>query len=161
MSQFVVARPLDESDAHDDLRPHPMLPHAWQAGSAREWRAVDFGGAKSRPQIGQQRGVESGADLSGEDEIVAVEIPDEERAESDATALRIGEAADDKVLLELAFHLEPQLRAPLLVWRVESLGDDALPAFVAGAFPRLGVSQRRYTHEWGAQWQGREARSSF
>ncbi len=46
-----------------------------------------------------------GADLAGEDEVVALEVADEQRAESDARALRVGEAADDEVLRRSHFIL--------------------------------------------------------
>ena len=95
-----------------------------------------------RAQVEQQLGVEAGADLAGKDEVVALEVADEQRTETDARALRIGEAADDQLLARLALHLEPVRRAAMLVGRVAPLGDDAFPALRAGALPRLVIVER-------------------
>ncbi len=90
---------------------------------------------EARAQVEQQPGVEARAHLAREHEVAAVEVADEQRAESDAPALRIGEAADHQLLRRLALHLQPVRRAPMLVGRVAPLGDDALPAFPARALP--------------------------
>ena len=66
--------------------------------ASRERRRRDLGRVEPRAQIEQQLRVEAGSDLSGEDEVAAVEIADEQRAEADAAALRIREAADDEIL---------------------------------------------------------------
>ena len=80
--------------------------------------------------------------LPGEDEVVALEVADEQRAEADARALRIGEAADHELLRRLALHLQPVRRAAVLVRRVAPLRDDALPALAARALPRLRIVER-------------------
>ena len=69
----------------------------------------------------------------------AVVVADEQRAQADACALRIGEPADDELLRRLALHLQPVLRAPMLVRRAAALGDHALPALAPGPLPRLRV----------------------
>ena len=68
---------------------------------------------------------------------LAFVVADEQRAEADARALRIGEAADDELLRRLALHLQPVLRAAMLVRRAAPLGDHAFPALAPGALPRL------------------------
>ena len=108
----------------------------------RERRLRDLERVEPRAQVEQQLRVEAGADLAGEDEVVAVEVADEQRAEADAAALRIGEAADDELLRRLALHLQPVRRAAVLVRRVAPLGDDAFPAFAARALPRLRIVER-------------------
>ena len=64
-------------------------------------------GVQPVAQLEQQLGVEPGADLAREHEIVALEVADEQCAQADAAALRIGEPADDELLRRLAFHLQP------------------------------------------------------
>ena len=102
-----------------------------------------------------------GADLSREDEIVAVEVADEQSAESGARALGIGEAADDEVLRRLALHLEPVLRSLLLVRRIEPLGDDAFPSLATRTLPRLGVVHCRHATQRRAKRQLVEQRAAF
>ena len=97
----------------------------------------DFDGVEALSQIQQQLRVEAGADLAGEDEVAAFVVADEQRAEPDARALRIGEPADDELLRRLAFHLQPVFRAAMLVGRAAALGDDAFPSFAARALPRV------------------------
>ena len=58
----------------------------------------DLQRVEPRAQLEQQLGVEAGADLSREDQVVAVVVADEQRAEADARPLRIGEAADHQLL---------------------------------------------------------------
>ena len=99
------------------------------------------------PKVEQQLRVEAGADLAGEDEVLAVEVAHEQRAEADARSLRVGKPADDKLLRRLALHLEPVARAAVLVPGVAALGDDALPALAAGALPRLRAAQPLDKHE--------------
>ena len=83
-------------DLHDDLRPHPVRAQARQALGLRERRLRDLERVEPRAQVEQQRRVEAGADLPGEARSRPVEVADEQRAEADARALRIGEAADDE-----------------------------------------------------------------
>ena len=105
----------------------------------RERRRGDLERVEPRAQVEQQLRVEARADLAGEHEVVALEVADEQRAQADARALRIGEAADDELLARLALHLQPVRRAAVLVGRVAPLGDDALPALGARALPRLAA----------------------
>src|SRR5690242_8084764 len=110
--------PLDERHLYHDLRLHPVRAHPRQASRLREWRRRDLQRIELRAQLTQKLRVEAGADFTGEDEVVALVVADEQRAESDASALRVGEAADDELLRRLALHLEPVRRAPMLVRRV-------------------------------------------
>src|SRR5439155_5580075 len=153
MPQLAVHGPLDEGDLHDDLRARPMRAQAGQPLRARERRRRDLDPIEPRAQIEQQLRVEAGADLAGEHEIVLLEIPDEQRAEADASALRIGEAADDELLRRLAFHLQPVRRTPMLVRRVAALRDDAFPALPAGPLPGFLVVQRFDARKGGPERQ--------
>src|SRR5882762_4530471 len=98
MAELAVHRPLDEGDVHDDLGAHPMRAEARQPFGPGEWRRRDFQVIKPRPEIEQHLRVETGADLPGKDEIVAVEVAEQQGAKADAASLRIGEAADDELL---------------------------------------------------------------
>ena len=73
---------------------------------------------------------------------LAVVVADEQGAETDARTLRIGEPAHDELLRRLALHLQPVLRAAVLVRRAAALGDHAFPSFAAGALPRRSSSTR-------------------
>ncbi len=112
-----------------------------------EWRVRDFDGIESSAEIEQELGVEARAHFAGEHEILTLEIPDEQRSEANACALRIGEAADDQLLGRFAFHLEPMRRAAVFVRRIAPFGDDTLPALAARLFPRLGVVKRGHARE--------------
>ena len=124
----------------------------------------DLERVEPRAQVEQQLGVEAGADLAGEHEIVLFEVADQQRAQADARALRIGEAADDELLRRLALHLQPVRRAAVLVRRVAPLGDDALPSLAHARSHGFGSSsavdalQRRL--EAAARAATRGARSS-
>jgi hypothetical protein len=69
-------------------------------------------------------------------------VADQQRAEPDPRALRIGEAADDEVLGRLALHLEPMRRSAVLVRRVAPLRDHPFPALGLGRLPRLRIVER-------------------
>src|SRR5687767_4637050 len=129
MPELAVHGPLDETDLHDDGRSDPVGAETGKALGLRERRLRDFERVEPRAQVEQQLCVETGADLAGKDEVLSFVIADEQGAEADARALRIGEPADYELLRRLAFHLEPQRRAPLLVGRAAALGDDAFPSF--------------------------------
>src|SRR5690349_14228852 len=111
MTKLVVLRPFHESDLHDDRRLDPMRAQARQSFRNGERRLVDLDQIQLLTQVEQQLSIESSADLSRENEIILVVITDEQRAESDARALRIGEAADDELLRRFDLHLEPELRS--------------------------------------------------
>src|SRR5438309_7174538 len=144
--------PFDEGDLDDDLRSHPVGAHPRQPLGSGEGRLVDFETVESRAKLREQSRVEARPDLAGEHEVAVIEIADEERAQPDATALGIGEAADDEALRHLALHLEPVLRPLLLVRRIEPLGDHPLPSFDAGPLPRLGVFDHRDAMERRTEW---------
>src|SRR5262245_12219960 len=131
MAQLAVAGPLDEGDLDDDFGSRPVRAVARQADRTRERRARERERVELRSELRQQLRVEAGADLSREHEVVALEVADEQRAQADPAAPRVGEAADHELLRRLALHLEPMRRATVLVERVAPLRDDALPAFAA------------------------------
>ena len=157
MAQLAVHRPLDERDLHDDLGPHPVRAQARQPDGLGERRLRDLERVQPRAQIEQQLRVEAGADLAGEDEVVPLEVADEQRAQADARALRIGEPADHELLRRLALHLQPVRRAAVLVRRVAPLRDDALPALAARALPRLRIVERRHALQRRLEAAGRSA----
>src|SRR5215470_9615762 len=127
MAQLAVHRPLDEPDLYDDLGTDPVAV-AREALPLRKRRLVDGDRVEAPSQIEQEFGIEACADFSCEDEVVAVPVADQQRAETDARALRIGEPADDELLRGLDLHLQPVLRAAVLVRRAAALGDHALPS---------------------------------
>ena len=131
-----------------------MRAQARQALGLRERRLRNLERVQARAQLEQEGRVEAGADLSGKAEVFLVtlrlllraprvlprgEVADEERAEADALALRIGEAADDERVPRLALHLQPALRPAMLVLRVAALGDDTFPPFGTRALPGFGT----------------------
>src|SRR5262245_3527699 len=123
MPQLTVHRPLDESHLHHDLRMYPVRTKLRQALGSGERRLWDLDRIESLSEIQEQLRIEAGADLSREHEVVSVVIANEQGTQTDARTLRIGEAADDELLRGLAFHLEPVLRAAVLVGRSATLGD--------------------------------------
>src|SRR5262245_20016721 len=96
--ELAVHGPFDERDLDDDLRPDPVGAQARQAAGFRERRTGNLEPVEPRAQIEQELRVEARADFPGEDEVAAVVVADEERAEPDARALRIREPADDELL---------------------------------------------------------------
>src|SRR5688572_1718252 len=80
-------------------------------------------------------------------------MTDEQRAQPQATATRIGEPADDELLARLTLHLQPVRRAAVLIARVSPLGDHALPAFPARTLPGLGLAEPRHDAERGLELQ--------
>src|SRR5262245_23618551 len=117
MPEFVAAGPLDEGDLHDDRRMHPVRAQPWQALRDGERRLRNLERVEAAAKIEQQPGVEARADLSREDQVIALVVADEQRAEADAGALRVGEAADDELLRGFDLHLEPVPGAAMFVRR--------------------------------------------
>src|SRR6185312_2166533 len=90
-------------------------------------------GGQGRVQADQGALVEAGADLAGVSQLaVAVVVAQQQRAEPDARALRVGVAADDELLSVLALDLQPVPGPPGPVGRAGPLGDDPFPALGAG-----------------------------
>ena len=121
---------------------HVALAHP----AAGERRVVLLDALHPGVQIAQRRAVEAGADLAGVDEVGAVVVADQQRAERDAAALRRGETADDEFLVADALELEPVAGAAAAVRRIGPLGDDTLVAALAGLAELLlarGVAVRR------------------
>src|SRR5215467_10944735 len=115
MAQLAVCGPLDERNLHDDFGSHPVCANARQSFGFREWRVWDLELVQPSTKRQQQFRVEAGADFAGEDEIILIEVAYEQRAETDAAALRICESANDEFLSGLALHLQPMRRAAVLV----------------------------------------------
>src|SRR2546428_223587 len=117
MAQLTVHSPFDEGYLHNNFGQDPMCANTWQPFRFREGRLRDFEFVQPRAQVQQELRVETGADFAGKDEIIPIEVPHEQRAETDAAALRIRESADDKLLRSLALHLQPVRRAAMLAAR--------------------------------------------
>src|SRR6185369_2896381 len=92
--------------------------------------------------------VEAGSNLARENEVAVFVMTDEERAETDSLPLRIRETADEKILRQLALHLQPLFRAAMFVDRAASLCDDAFPTFSLRAFPRRRIVDQGDAQEW-------------
>ncbi len=136
MPQLAVAGPFDEGDLHHDLRTDPMRAQTGQAGGARERRLRS---APSHRGVGASRAgasYRSRCRSSRQRRNRAFVVADEQRAQADARALRIGEAAHHELLRRFAFHLQPVLRPAMLVRRAAALGDDTFPALMPRALPR-------------------------
>ena len=71
MPELAVHRPLDERDLHDDLGADPVRAQARQPDALGERRLRDLERIQPRAEVQQQLRVEAGADLPGEDEVVA------------------------------------------------------------------------------------------
>src|SRR5687768_11409127 len=98
MAQPAVAGPLAEADLRDQLGVDPV-------GSARdrvdvgERRVVALEPAQALAELPQRGVVEPGSDLAGVAQLAALVVPDQQRAEVRARALRRGVAADHELLL--------------------------------------------------------------
>src|SRR5690349_2146900 len=116
MAQLAAVGPLDERDLDGDLRTREVRA-ARQAHRASERRRRDGERVEALAQREQPAGVEPGADLPGEPQlargVMPYSVPDQQRAEALARALRIGPAADHELLRDLALHLHPVGRAPV------------------------------------------------
>src|SRR5947208_1544388 len=113
MAELAVAGPFDEGDLDDDLRTHPMRALSRKADGLCERRLRDLERVESGPQVEQEFRIETGAHLAREHEVDVValrlglrapralsrgEVADEQRAEADPRALRIGEATHHELL---------------------------------------------------------------
>src|SRR5439155_12642878 len=98
MAKFPLCRPLNEGDLHDDLRTHPVRPNARQPNGFGEGRCWERKRVEPSAEFQQELCVEARADLSGKNEVFILEIADQQRTQTDPSALRIGEAADYKLL---------------------------------------------------------------
>ena len=105
MTKLVVFGPLNEADLDDDLRADPVSAYAREADGFGEGRLLDLDAIELGAQVVQEFRIKAGADLAGENEIIAVVVANQQGAQADALALRIGEAADYELLGQLTFHL--------------------------------------------------------
>src|SRR3954469_4104921 len=132
MTDLAVAGPLGELDFADEFRAHPV------GVAAERTRRPRIEGARrllerveAAPQVDGGLVAKAGADLAGEHEAWAVVVADEQRADPDAAALRIGEPADDELLALRAFRLHPAAMAARLVRTIAQLRDNPFEADVA------------------------------
>ena len=84
MAKLSVDCPFDEGHLHDDLRANPVRAQARQSFRFGKWRRRTFDRIEPRPQIQQELRIESGADLSGKDEIILVVVADQQGAQADS-----------------------------------------------------------------------------
>src|SRR5262245_29382312 len=113
-----------------------MRPRSRQAAGLRERRRGDLEDVEAASQVQQELRVETGADLAGEDEVGSVLVADEQSAKADARPLRVGEPSDNELLRRLALHLQPVLRAAMLVGRTAPFRDHPFPTLTPGEVPR-------------------------
>src|SRR5215213_5332601 len=104
MAQFSVHSPLDECDLDDNLRFYPVRTQARQTDRPGKRTLRNLERAEPCAEVQQHLRIEAGADLAGEHEIVAIEIPHEQRSKPDASALGVCEPADHELLCSLALH---------------------------------------------------------
>src|SRR6185295_18968224 len=109
----------------DERRLHPVVAASpRRAGVERRLRALQR--LQPVPHLPQRRLVESRADLAHVDEAIALVDAQVQRAEPAARALRVGPAAHDELLAQVALDLEPLARAATRVAALGALGDDTL-----------------------------------
>jgi len=77
-----VCGPFDECNLYHHLRLYPVRPDSRQAYRLREGRLRKLRRIEARTQFQQEPGVESRTDFPREHELVAFEIPDQQRAQS-------------------------------------------------------------------------------
>src|SRR6476661_7254961 len=102
--ELALRRPLDEGNLDDDLGTHPVRPNARQSDGLCKRGGWDLERIEPCAKIEQQPGVKARTDLSGEDEVFLFEVADEQRAQTDARALRIGKPSYHELLRGLALH---------------------------------------------------------
>jgi len=100
---------------HDDLWAHPVSAYAWQSDGPGKRRLSNLDLIELRTQLEQQCGIKAGSNLACKYKIPVVIIANEQSAQADSFPLRIGESTDNKLLGQLAFHLQPVRRPTLLV----------------------------------------------
>src|SRR6476660_1216727 len=105
MAKLAVYRPFDEPNLDDDLGAHPVSADARQPDGFCERRLRDLERIQSPTELHKQLRVEPSANLSGKDEIAAIEVPDQQRAKADPGTLWIGEPTDHEFLRSFALHL--------------------------------------------------------
>src|SRR3989442_10350531 len=133
MSHPADRRPFREPDFPHDLRPRPVRARVGDRPRG-EW-------ARRRLQRTQERGharqlalAESRAGVADVGERPTLPYAEQQRAEVRAAAAALRPAADDTLLAAQNLDLAPRRAAPpLLVGRVQLLGDEALPTAVQHA----------------------------
>src|SRR6185436_13429543 len=98
VTQPAVVGPLGERDLDDELGGDPVAagagPRARRLGRERRGGPLETG--ELGGEIEEHLVRVAGADLAGVDEAIALVVADEQRAETHAAALGVGEAADDE-----------------------------------------------------------------
>ena len=103
-----------------------------------EWRIGALDLAEALGELAASGEAEAGAGLAGEDQLAAIVVAEQQRAELPAALVRSHPAADDELLAVEAFHLQPILGPARAVGCPSALGDDAFEAELA----RLGEELR-------------------
>src|SRR5687767_14467673 len=107
MPKLAVYRPFHERDRNDDFGSYPVHVEPRQTDRFGEGRLGALESGKTLAEIEQELRVEASADLTGEDEVVSLEVANEQSAEAEPTTSRIGEAADHELLGSFDLHLQP------------------------------------------------------
>src|SRR5262245_5211299 len=127
LPQQAVLRPLAERDLRDELRFHPMDRLAPRRIADGKGILRRFNLIKSVAQVEERLARVASPDLPRVCETAEfVVVAGEKRAEADAGTLRVGEAADDKLLPAEAFELHPRGTAAGGVGRVPVLCENPL-----------------------------------
>jgi hypothetical protein len=140
VAQPSVVRPLGEGHLGDQLRSGPVhtRAHEFPGRAFREGGVRQLEGGQLPAQLPQQGLGKTGTDLSGEDQlrriVVAPVIPDEQRAQALARALRLGVTADDEFLAADAFGFQPARAAAAAVGLAPALGHDPFEPAAARLF---------------------------
>ena len=74
-----------------------------------EWCFRDFEFVELLAKVQQQFRIESSSDLSRKNKVVIFVVTNKKRTEPDALPLRIRKSTNQKILRQLAFHLQPLL----------------------------------------------------
>jgi uncharacterized membrane protein YbhN (UPF0104 family) len=107
MAEPAVASPLGEADLSNKLRLHPADPSLADRFGLVKRRAVGGERTESTAELVERGLVKARADLAGVPKSLAIEVPDEQRAELDARPTRRRIAADHELLPLRALELQP------------------------------------------------------
>src|SRR5262249_31381320 len=128
MPQLPVGRPLGEADLRDELRTYEVALLRQRDAAGRERRRALLARREVAVETLQRRVVEAGPAAADVAQPAALLHAEQQRAEADPRARRLGVAPDDELLALRAADLAPGRRAPAFVDRIAALRDDALDA---------------------------------
>src|SRR5262252_2483700 len=107
MAELAVQGPLNKADLDNDLRLNPLGSQARQTYSPGERSLWYLEVIELRSQIEKQLSVKAGSNLPRKNKIVTVKVANQQGTQAYSFPLRIGKAANNELLGQLAFHLQP------------------------------------------------------